>query len=192
MTPARKTPSRKIPPRITRSYLENASLHYLERFSSSRANLRRVLMRKVSRSLAHWAGEEGDEPGRDEATALVDAVLAWLQGLGYLDDERYAASKASSLRAKGRPEKMVRAHLASKGVESDHIDKAFDDLAAQGDGGDMAAALVFCRRRKLGPYRRNDRAGFRQKDLAALGRAGFGWSVAVQAVDSDEPDLCIR
>lgn len=186
------TPTRKIPPRITRSYLENASLHYLERFSSSRANLRRVLMRKVSRSLAHWAGEEGDEQGRDEATALVDAVLAWLQGLGYLDDERYAAAKASSLRAKGRPEKMVRAHLASKGVDSDHIDKAFDDLAERGDGGDLAAALVFCRRRRIGPYRPNDRTNFRQKDLAALGRAGFGWSVAVQVIDADDPDFCIR
>lgn len=183
--------SRSQPPRITRSYLENASLHYLERFSSSRANLRRVLMRKVERSLAYW-NVEGQDEGRAEAVGLVDAVLAWLTGLGYVDDERYAEAKAGSLRAKGRPERAVRAQLAAKGVDADHIDRAMDALAERGDGGDYAAAMIFCRRRRIGPYRLGDRSAFRHKDLAALGRAGFGWSVAVAAVDADDPDLCIR
>lgn len=179
--------SRSQPPRISRSYLENASLHYLERFSSSRANLRRVLMGKVRRSAAHWG-----EPSEDEAAALVDGVLSWLAGLGYVDDDRYAEAKAASLRAQGKPERAVRARLAAKGVEPGPIDKAMESLAERGDDGDYAAALVFCRRRRIGPYRASDRAAFRQKDLAALGRAGFGWAVAVQAVDSDEPGLCIR
>ncbi len=137
--------------------------------------------------MTHWG-----EPSEDDAQALVEGVLVWLARLGYLDDDRYAEAKAASLRAKGKPERAVRAQLAAKGVEADHIDRAMDNLAERGDGGDYAAALVFCRRRKIGPYRQSDRAAFRQKDLAALGRAGFGWAVAVKAVDAEPVDLCIR
>ena len=46
---------------VTAQYLENAALYYLQRFASSSANLRRVLMGKVERSArAHGrAGRKG-------------------------------------------------------------------------------------------------------------------------------------
>lgn len=166
------------PSKITPSYLENAALHYLERYSSSRANLRRVLMRKVDRSLAHWGGE------RDEAAPLVEALIAKLAGLGYLDDSAYAEIKVRGLRRKGASARLISATLAAKGVEAETAAAA---LAEQEPDAELAAAFTLARRRRLGPFRPPDkRAEFRAKDLATLGRAGFSWETARAVVEAED------
>ncbi|WP_043743147.1 regulatory protein RecX [Paramagnetospirillum magneticum] len=167
------------PSRITPSYLENAALHYLERYSSSRANLRRVLMRKVDRSLAHWGGE------REDAIPLVEAAIAKLAGLGYLDDSAYAEIKVRGLRRKGASARLISATLAAKGIEADTAAAA---LAEQEPDSELAAAFTLARRRRLGPFRPADkRAEFRAKDLATLGRAGFSWEIARAVVEAEAP-----
>ncbi|RAU21775.1 hypothetical protein CU669_10710 [Paramagnetospirillum kuznetsovii] len=184
-------PQRRPPPKITASYVENASLHYLERFASSRANLRRVLMRKVERSLAHHGGEAA------EAAQVVDEVIAKLARLGYLDDQAYAETKARSLHRRGGSLRIIRATLAAKGVEAEAAVAALTSLRdAQADP-DLAAAIALARRRRLGPFRRPElRADARAKDLAALGRAGFAWEICRAVVEADSPealeDLCVR
>ena len=171
--------NRRPPSKITASYLENAALHYLERFASSRANLRRVLMRKVERSLAHHGGEPA------EAALLVDAVIARLAGLGYLDDGSYAETKARALHRRGGSRRVIRATLAAKGVEADIAEAALASLAEAGADPDRDAAVALARRRRLGPFRpEGKRAEFRIKDLAALGRAGFGWETCRHVVDA--------
>lgn len=178
MTEAAFKTGGRPPPKISASYLENAALHYLERFSSSRANLRRVLMRKIDRSLAHWGGE------REDAAALAESVIAKLTGLGYLDDSAYAEAKVRGLRRKGTSAKMIRATLASKGVEAETSDAA---MAEQEPESELAAAFTLARRRRLGPFRPAEkRAEFRAKDLAALGRAGFSWEVARAVVEAED------
>jgi len=168
--------SRNAPPRISPSYLENAALHYLERFASSRANLLRVLLRKIDRSLAHWGGERG--PAAEQA----EAVIAKLAGLGYLDDAAYAAQKAANLHRRGRPARAIRAALAAKGVTAALADGALAEL----DAPDFDAAVNLARRRRLGPFRPDEaRAETRMRDLAALARAGFDYDTARRVVDAD-------
>ncbi|SEH29093.1 regulatory protein RecX [Magnetospirillum fulvum] len=173
----------RIPPQITASYIENAAMHYLERFASSRANLRRVLMGKVRRSLAHWGGEMA------EAEAIVDAAIIRLMGLGYLDDAAYADLKVRGLARRGGSVRAIRATLSAKGVESETVAAALTEL---GPDPDRAAALAFARRRRLGPFRQPEaRADHRNRDLASLGRAGFSWEIARAVIDGDgtEPDF---
>ena len=172
--------SKDRPVPYTQSSLENAALHYLERFDSSSANLRRVLLRKVSR-----AAGANDSPG-DDALAMVEAVIAKLCGLGYVDDRRYANAKAHALRSRGSSARKVEAGLAAKGVGRDLIRQAMDSLDEPSEDGELKAAMTFARKRRLGPFRGQDRALNRQKDLAAMGRAGFDWSVAKQVIDSSE------
>lgn len=172
---------RRPPTKISASYLENAALHYLERYSSSRANLRRVLMRKVDRSLAHWGGE------REDCAQLVDAAIAKLARLGYLDDGAYAETKVRSLQRKGASRRLIAVHLGAKGVEAETIETALAPL--DGDA-ELAAALTLARRRRLGPFRPADkRAEFRLKDMAALGRAGFGWEIVRQVIEGNGDDI---
>lgn len=170
----------RIPPQITASYIENAALHYLERFASSRANLRRVLMGKVRRSLAHWGGDLA------EAEAIVDAAIVRLSGLGYLDDAAYADLKVRGLARRGGSLRAIRATLSAKGVEAETVAAALTEL---GPDPDRAAALAFARRRRLGPFRLPEaRADHRNRDLASLGRAGFSWEIARAVIDGDGSD----
>src|SRR5260370_17156146 len=90
--PRRKPPKRRLPRQATASYLENAALHYLERFSSSTANLRRVLMRKVARS----ARTHGTDPA--EGAGLVEAIIVRYLQSGLLDDAAYAPQQPPRLR----------------------------------------------------------------------------------------------
>jgi regulatory protein len=163
----------RAPRRVTPDYLEKAALHYLERFASSSANLKRVLMRKVARS----ARAHGTDPVEGER--LVDALVARYLGAGLLDDKAYAAQQAASLRRRGASRFGIRGKLAVKGVGTDLIDETLERLDAEAGEGELAAACALVRRRRLGPYRPpGARAAHHQKDLAALARAGFGLDVA--------------
>ncbi len=177
-------PGRKAPRPVTRPSLEKAALRYLERFASSTANLRRVLMRKVERS-ARDHGTDAEEGAR-----WVEDLLARYQRSGLLDDDTYAQMRTASLHRRGASTRAIRATLAAKGIGRDETERALEALDEEvGGEADLSAALALARRRKLGPYRRPEaRAAFRDKDLAALGRAGFAYEVARRVVDADDPE----
>lgn len=166
----------KPPPPLTAAYLEAAALHYLERFASSRANLRRVLLTKARRSQAHWGGE------REEALALIEALMVRLVGLGYLNDTAYAEMKTASLARRGGSRRGIQATLAAKGVAAETVQQA---LATFDPEAEQAAALALARRRRLGPFRpAATRAVHRLRDLGVLARAGFPHEIARAVIDA--------
>src|SRR5690242_8118662 len=132
--PRRKPHRRRLPRQATASHLENAALHYLERFSSSSANLRRVLLRKVERS----ARAHGTDPA--EGAGLVEAIISRYLQSGLLDDAAYAAQQVASLRRRGTSLYGIRGKLALKGIESGLIAAALERLDGGPEGGDLAAA----------------------------------------------------
>lgn len=148
-------------------------MHYLERYAAPSGQLRRVLQRKVMVSCRH----HGDEPALFDA--MLDDVVARCQSSGLVDDARFAEARANSLRRKGQSSRAVAAKLAAKGVTR--------ELAAQHSASDdeqeLAAARIAARRKRLGPWSRGDRIANRQKDLAALARAGFRMNVARSVID---------
>ncbi|NNG04454.1 MAG: RecX family transcriptional regulator [Inquilinus sp.] len=164
------------------AYLERAALHYLQRFASSAENLRRVLLRRVERS----AREHGTD--REEGARLVDALVGRLQASGMVDDRVYAEGRALSLARRGTAPRMIRARLAQKGVVAAAIDGALAHLAERHADPELAAALALARRRRLGPYRIAERAAHRDRDLAALARAGFPYDVARRLVEAESPE----
>lgn len=174
--------SRKKPKKVSAAYLERAALHYLERYASSSANLRRILMRRVLRS----AEAHGTDP--DEGARAIDALIARYRETGLLDDAGYARMRAESLHRRGASARMTRMKLAAKGVDADDIDTALESLGETVTEPDLAAAVNYARRRRLGPWRKADRADYRERDLAALGRQGFGYEIAGRVVDAEDRD----
>jgi len=174
---------RRGPRRATAKHLENAALHYLERFASSAAHLKRVLMRRVERS----ARVHGTD--RAEGAALVEALVARFERAGMVDDRVYAEGRVAALFRRGTAPRAIRAALRAKGVAGETIEAALGTLDAAGDP-ELTAATALARRRRLGPFRPADaRAARRDKDLAALARAGFGYDVARRVIDAEDPDL---
>jgi regulatory protein len=173
----RLTTRRRGPKPVTPAHLEKVALYYLERFASSSANLRRVLIRKVKRSAAAHGtdAEEGEN--------LVDEIIARYLAAGLLDDRTYAEHKAMSLRLRGASSVGIRGKLAVKGVEPELIVETLSQLDQEKRDGELAAAAALVRRRRLGPYRAAaTRSAFYRRDLAILARAGFGFEVARRVV----------
>ncbi len=120
--------------------------------------------------------------------ALVEQLIGEFLEAGLLDDARYAEGRALSLHRRGASARAIRARLLAKGVAPELIERALERLRSQAADPELAAALALARRRGLGPYRgRQARAAFREKDLAALGRQGFGYHLARRVIDA--PDV---
>jgi regulatory protein len=173
---------RRKPRKVSADSLERAALHYLERYASSTANLRRILMRRVLKS----AEAHGTDTAEGEA--MIDALIARYRKGGLLDDAGYAQMRAETLHRQGASRRMTRAKLAAKGVAADDIDGALEALADIVTEPDLAAACNYARRRRLGPWRRANRTEHRDRDLAALGRQGFGYDLARKVVDAPDGD----
>ncbi len=173
----------RTPRKATPQSLENAALYYLGRFASSSENLRRVLMRRVDRSARLH------DTDRDEGRAAVDAIVARFQTSGLVDDRAYAEGRVVALHRRGVPARGIRGRLMEKGVAAHHIEAALVGLAETGENTDLAAAVNLARRRRLGPYRPSSaRADKREKDLAALARAGFSYDIARRIVEAETTD----
>ena len=169
-------PAPRPPGKVTAAYVERAALAYLERFASSAENLRRVLVRKVERRCR--LRDEEPEP----FLLLVDEAVRRMVESGLVDDRRYAEARTASLRRRGGSARLIRAKLAAKGVEREAAAAA---LANDTDESESAAAAALARRRRLGPHRTRDRATHRDKDVAALVRAGFNYGLARSVIDED-------
>lgn len=113
--------------------------------------------------------------------ALIDAVVTELVGLGLLDDAKFADGRVASLTRKGLSHRVVEHGLRAKGLTKDLVQSA----AAGID--DVIQARQFIERKRLGSFRRGGSTPeSRKKDLAALARAGFSFSIASRALDCDE------
>lgn len=179
--------ARRSPAKATPRHLQNVALHYLQRYSSSVANLRRVLMRRVIRS-AEVHGSDVEE-GR----AAIEALLERMQSAGLLDDTRYAEGSVRALARRGRSVAGIRATLARKGVPNDVAEAALDDLRADQPDLNFAAAVAYARRRRLGPFRAvGDRRERRTRDLASMARAGYPLAIARRVVDAADVEALLE
>src|ERR1700722_15767171 len=110
----------KRPRRLSRQYLENAALHYLQRYASSAENLRRVLKRRIDRSSAFH--ETPPEP----FYAVTEELIARYLATGLLNDAQFAKNKALSLRRQGRSRRAIQAGLKAKGLGAEDIQAALE------------------------------------------------------------------
>lgn len=180
--------SRRPSKPMTQARLERACYHYLERYATSRANLKRVLDSKVRR------GNEAHGAPTPEQQRWIDALVDKIERLGLVDDLAYAAAKARGLKARGKPARAIRHWLKARGLSDGDIEKALAELAEDAGGqrqADTQAAIAYARRRRFGPFRRApaDR-NRRNKEIAAFARAGFAYGLATAVVDAaDEEGL---
>lgn len=161
-----------------------AALSYLERFASSVENMRRVLRRRAQRE----ARRENREPDWEAVEPRIEAAIARLVRAGLIDDSSYAELRAETLHRRGEPARRIRARLAAKGVARDAIDGAIETLDARDPDADFRAACRFIQRRRLGPCRPGGGTDRKQRDLAALARAGFDYATAKRALDLPDAD----
>ena len=153
--------------------LFEAAMTHMARYAATEAGLAVVLARRIDR----WSQKQADPPDPDaivctvrRAKAEIPGILARLKELGVLNDEAFATSRAKRLTKSGKSRRATMAHLAAKGIKNPTL--------PNGPSDELAAACVYLRRRRAGPYGEAPLA----KILAAMARGGFSQSIARQAL----------
>jgi regulatory protein len=161
--------------------LEAAGIFYLARYAASAARVRRVLLRRVQRSaLYHGTAAE------DGARLVEELIRRWID-LKMIDDRAFAEMQVRRLARRGAGRKRIEMKLRESGIDQE---LARESLAGTGD---LAAAAIFVRRRRIGPYRDAEtRAAWRDKDLAKLGRSGFDRQTAARVIDAADAEAAER
>ena len=163
---------RKPPKPLTIVSLNWFALRYVERFATTRAKLRRYLQSKLR--ARGWSGD-GEAP--------IDAVVDRLTALGYVDDRAFGEAKARGLERRGFGVRRVDQTLAGAGLDA----KLRTEIAGIVDG--EAAALVYARRKKLGPFAEgNVSPEQRAKQFAAMVRAGHPFDLVKRILSTPPED----
>ena len=153
----------------------NKALHYLSRYATSQHRLCEVLKRFAMRKL--------DKHDAYEVAAAISATVTRCQALGYLDDDAFAQSHARSQRRQGRSQLGIRQRLRQHGLNDAIIDAALDTADQHVANGELLAACLFARRRRLGPFDRrhydnDDHKTVMQRQLGSMARAGFAMAIS--------------
>jgi len=166
-----RSPRKSLP--LNADSLEEIALAYVARFATSRAKLEAYLHRKLR--------ERGWEGG---AAPPVSAIAGRFVDAGYIDDAAFARGKASSLLRRGYGMRRVGQALAAAG-----IDEQLREQVRPGEARQREAALALARRRGFGPFGTDARdPARRQKQLAAMVRAGHSFDQAHELVDAESID----
>ena len=172
-----KSQNKKRPRKITESSLRNIALHYLQRYATSKENLKLILKRRIMNSAQYH------EINLTESTVWVETLVEQLAKSGMVDDRTYAEGRMRTLFRRGESTKSISHRLKQKGVNSNLVQQVIAKLYTETPDPNLSAAKKLVRRRRLGPYRQPDtREGRQDKDLAAVARAGFDFQTARKVI----------
>ncbi len=169
----RKKP--RTPRKITRQYLHNAGLYYLERYAASSAHFEFIMKRKIMKSCAHHTDQS-----QEDCYALLRDLIKKFQDLGLLDDAQYTKAMVQSLRRQGKSKRFIFAKLSSKGVPVELTEQhlqTYDEDFGHERNSERYAALVYSRKKRLGPFHSRKETPY-EKALGSLARAGFSYEIA--------------
>jgi regulatory protein len=169
---------RPTPP-LSANWLRLQAQVYLQRYAASEHRLRQLLWKRVRRAQSFHGGTQED------AAPLVSQVLLELVASGLVNDSRFALEWALTLQKRGTSKRVIRHKLQEKGLAADHIDQALLQLQDSGGDWEQEAAQKYARRRRLGCFRSEPDSSWdrRQKDLASMARAGFGFEMAKRVLE---------
>lgn len=163
---------RKPRPPLDQRTLRDLALHYAARFATTRAKLIDYLRRKLRER--GWAGETAPD-----LQALADDFAA----SGYVDDAAFARTRAESMGRRGYGTRRIAVSLQQAGIEPD---LRADTLEAVADGA-LDAAVALARRRRFGPFGAGTTdPAVRQKQIAAMIRAGHSFDLARRIVGAPD------
>ena len=158
--------------------LKDLAMAYVARYATTSGKLRRYLQRKLRE--CEWSGD-----GAPDIDSLVDRFV----DQGYVDDAGWAQTRASGLSARGYGRRKIGETLRAAGIDDEtRAEYAPTEYQAR------EAAVTLARRRRFGPFGEpfagEDGHKRRDKQLAAMARAGHDFTHARHVVESaSEGDL---
>ena len=158
--------------------LTDKAFHYLGRYASTSNRLETILRKFAQRKF------ERANP------ALLDQIIREVTEscvrLGYIDDEAFIRSQFRQGLRSGFSQRRILLKLAQRGISRDMAEAVMDEpnsRAADKKDSELAAALIYARKKSVGPYSRAElHPEDNQRHLARLARNGFAFDVAKQVM----------
>ncbi|GMM93409.1 regulatory protein RecX [Qipengyuania sp. MTN3-11] len=173
--PSRRRNSRTAKP-LDRAALKDLAMAYVARYATTSGKLGQYLRRKLRER--DWIGDDAPE---------VDGLVAEFVERGFVDDEGWAQARAANLSSRGYGRRRIGESLRAAG-----IGETIREGTAPGEGEAREAAVRLARRRRFGPFGEplagEDGAKRRDKQLAAMARAGHDFAHARRVIESPGED----
>ena len=142
---------------------------------------RRMMTEKeLADAIARKAQQKFDEITPQQINALVDAALSFGHEMKALDDVSYAEIRSRSSQRAGKSRRLIARKLIEKGIDRETVSAVLEGAD------DLAAAVIFARKRAFGPFRRvtlDERQ--RRRELSAFARNGYSFDLGCRIVDME-------
>ena len=158
------------------------SISYLEKYASSRQQLRAYLLKKFFKSSNYHIA-------KSELLTLIDLVISDLEKRKFISDKFYSQSKTKQFLKKGYSLIKIRNYLINKGINDKYIKDTISKINLEEADQDFFSAIKTCKKIRIGQNREEDnRVLFYKKDMGVLARSGFDFEVSkrVMEIDKDE------
>tara|TARA_B100001250_G_C19762498_1_gene773149 strand:+ start:1066 stop:1629 length:564 start_codon:yes stop_codon:yes gene_type:complete len=168
--------------KVTIEEMTNFALKYVEKFATSRQQLKTYLLKK-------YLNSKTPNIKKNDISDLIDIVLEDLEKSKFINDKFYSESKAKSLIQRGSSINKIRNYLFGKGVGEKYIKNTIEKIKEKNEDQDFFSAIKICKKKRIGPSRQEDnRPLFYKKDIGVLARSGFDFEVSKRVMDLDKDD----
>lgn len=164
---------------ITEKKLYNITLFYLTKYDSSTEKVRQMLRRRIHKIITQNKTEVPKETNQ-----WIENIIHKMIDLGYLNDSRFAENQVRILSNQGKSNAFIINKLKQSGISAEKTKLFLREQNAD----ELTRAIIWLKRHKKGAFRNNYQPNFYTKDLTALGRAGFSYEIAVQALQDAQKE----
>ena len=153
------------------------SYSYLEKYSSSKQQLRTYLFKKLVKKNQKISSKR-------EIFNLIDTVIASLADQKLLSDKYYSDAKSKAFLKRGYSLNKIRYSLIKKGIDEKYIKASISKIKENESEPDFFSAIKICKKRRIGPNREeSNRALFFKKDISILARSGFSYEISKRVLE---------
>ena len=105
--------------------------------------------------------------------------MSELEDKNILDDKKYIYTKILNYSSRGKSKNFIRSYLLQKGLSNKLIEEILYNFELENADWEVESAKIFARKKNLGIVDN------KEKDLAKMARAGFGYDIIKKTLGLD-------
>ena len=147
------------------------AINYLSKFTSSKENLKRILINKVRKLNIE----------KKEKFLLynsIDGIIKKLEKNNFINDLNYASSKIRNFAFAGKSKMFIQSYFLKKGIDNEIISEIFNEYNSDNPKWEFESAKIFARKKRLNNNMQN-----KEKNLSKMARAGFNYENSIKALE---------
>ena len=155
----------------TPSKLIKYAIDYLSKYSSSKANLEKILRNKIQRLKIE----------KKEKYLLynsLEKIISDLEKNNFINDLNYTLSKIRIFTFQGKSRIFIKNYLLQKKINKKIITRSLEELDEQDYDWEIKSAKIFARKKRL-----LKNLNEKTKNLSKMARAGFSYDIAKKILD---------